>query len=149
MASSTTADPAPSPDPDLDSDPDSDPDPDLDSDPDLSVGACRLRRLETACRRRLLDCGSEAPERLARLHNRLGLLLYGQVRFDEAAAAYTAALDAWPRLGAAAHNRAVVRYRMGESTAAAARREGSRDRYCLRSVFGVDFGCCKLKEDPE
>ena len=82
--------------------------------PELSVGAAELRALESSCRLQLSAASGLPAERRARLHNRLGLLLYGQVRFDEAAAEYTAALRAWPTLAAAAHNRAIVRYRMGE-----------------------------------
>ncbi|KAF0309074.1 Tetratricopeptide repeat protein 32 [Amphibalanus amphitrite] len=103
------------PDPKQNPDPTVDPVPgvDLDTDPDLSVGAAELLEMERSCRRQLSSAGLWPAEWRARLHNRLGLLLYGQVRFDEAAEEYSAALEAWPRLAAAAHNRAIVRYRMG------------------------------------
>jgi len=80
------------------------------------VRATVLHQRETECRTQLSSC-SDSPRR-ALLLNRLGRLLYDQVRFDEAKEAYTAALAEQPNLAAAAHNRATIHYRMGEFGAA-------------------------------
>ena len=113
MTSAEPADVSSKPSPDLGLS--CDPDEDAICDPDLSVGAAELSSLERVCRRQLSSASGQPAERRARLHNRLGLLLYGQVRFDEAAREYTAALQACPRLAAAAYNRGIVRYRMGKT----------------------------------
>ncbi|XP_037094191.1 uncharacterized protein LOC119114074 [Pollicipes pollicipes] len=78
---------------------------------DFRASVARLQAEEAACRHQLASC-SDAGRR-ALLLNRLGQLLYGQVRFDEASAAYTEALSEDPHLAAAAHNRATISYRMG------------------------------------